>query len=385
MKQSGIIVIGCLTVLAFAPMLSARGKTHEVRWKKQVLDPKFRSEGVAVADVNRDGKPDILVGDLWYEAPNWTPHEIKTPGDYHGDTGYSDCFLCFAADVDGDQWVDEIVAGFPGQKITWFKNPGKAGGTWPEFPVTDAASNESPLFTDVDGDGKPEVVCPYQGRQMAYYKPGAKPQEGWERHLVGDPIGKGSGHGLGVGDVNGDGRLDILCKEGFWEGPKDANHEPWKWVAAPLGPDCAHMYAYDFNGDGLPDVISSSTHNIGVWWYEQKKGANGPEFVQHEIDKTFSQSHSLMMADLNRDGRPDFVTGKRRWAHGPQGDVNPSDPPVLYWYEFRRSSGGVEWTRHEIDQNSGVGTQFTIADINKDKRPDVITSNKMGVYLFTQE
>ena len=145
------------------------------------------------------------------------------------------------------------------------------------------------------------------------------------------------------------------------------------------------MYTQDFDKDGDMDVISSSAHAIGVWWYEQLKGTSGPEFKKHVIDDTFSQSHSLMQADINKDGRPDFITGKRFWAHGPNGDVNPGDPAVLYWYEFRNEHGVVKWSRHEIDTDSGVGTQFTVANINKDGKPDLAISNKKGVFVFIQE
>ena len=95
--------------------------------------------------------------------------------------------------------------------------------------------------------------------------------------------------------------------------------------------------------------------------------------------------HSVAAADLNGDGQPDLVTGKRWWAHGPNGDVNPGDPAVLCWYEFRRNKGAVEWIRHQIDADSGVGTQFTIADVNRDRRPDLVISNKKGVFVFSQE
>ncbi len=145
------------------------------------------------------------------------------------------------------------------------------------------------------------------------------------------------------------------------------------------------MEVYDVNGDGLNDVITSSAHKTGIWWFEQKKGANGQqEFVQHEIDRSISQTHSLMLADINGDGKMDLVTGKRYWAHGPTGDENPSAPPVVVWFELQRTKGEVSWVKHEIDNDSGVGTQFTIADMNGDKRPDVITSNKKGVYVFLQ-
>jgi hypothetical protein len=145
------------------------------------------------------------------------------------------------------------------------------------------------------------------------------------------------------------------------------------------------MYTHDFDGDGDMDVINSSAHRIGVWWHEQKQGAAGPEFVEHVIDDTFSQSHSLMMGDINGDKQPDFVTGKRFWAHGPNGDVNPGDPAVLYWYEFRKKDGKVEWTRHPIDTDSGVGTQFMLTDVNGDRRLDVAVSNKKGVFLFERQ
>ena len=375
---------------AYLTMTAAPGPAapREVRWKKYVLDTHFRAEGATVADVNQDGKKDVLAGNLWYEAPNWTPHEIRKPEEFNGATGYSNCFLTFARDVDGDRYPDQLVVGFPGAKASWFRNPGKSGGEWTEYPITESACNESPNYADLDGDGKPELISPFKELQMAYYTPGAKPQEGWEQHLVGEPNQPGVkrfSHGLGVGDVNGDRHPDILTTEGYYQAPADLKTGSWKFVPAKLGDACAQMYTLDFDGDGDMDVISSAAHQIGVWWYEQFPGTNGPEFRRHEIDNTFSQSHSLMTADINGDGSPDFVTGKRFWAHGPNGDVNPGDPAVLVWYEFQRKDGKVVWTRHEIDNDSGVGTQFTLANINGDKRPDVAIGNKKGVFVFLQE
>ena len=366
---------------------AARSASREIRWKKTVVDREFRSEGISVADVNRDGKPDLFTGNLWYEAPDWKPREIRPAGKFDPATGYSNCFLSFAHDVDGDKWPDQMVVGFPGAKAPWFRNPGKGGGAWTEHTITESACNESPIWADLDGDRKPELVSPFQEKQMAFYRPGDRPRDGFLQQLVAEPGTPGCArfaHGLGVGDVNGDRRPDILCTEGYYEAPASKG-SAWRFVPAKLGPPCAQMYTHDFDGDGDRDVISSSAHAIGVWWYEQTRGANGPEFKQHVIDITYSQSHSLMMADLNGDRQPDFVTGKRWWAHGPNGDVNPNDPAVLYWYEFRRREGAVEWIRHAIDSDSGVGTQFTVADINGDRRLDIAISNKKGVFVFEQE
>jgi hypothetical protein len=360
---------------------------REVRWKKTVLDKKFRAEGCAVADVNRDGKPDILVGDVWYEAPDWKPHAIRPEKTYEPATGYSDAFLVFAHDVDRNRWPDQIVIGFPGKEAKWYRNPGKNGGAWTEHVITTSACNESPIFADVDGDGRPELLTPFDEKQMAYYRPGSDPREPWVQTLVGLPDQPGCkrfSHGLGVGDLNGDKRADILVTAGCYQAPAKKG-EAWTFVPAKLGPDCAHMYTYDFDGDGDMDVFSSSAHAIGVWWWEQVKGESGPEFKQHVIDQSFSQSHAVMMTDVNGDRKPDFVTGKRWWAHGPNGDVNPNDPAVLYWYEFIRRNGRVEWVRHEIDSDSGVGTGFAVADVNGDKRPDIAVANKKGVFLFLQQ
>ncbi len=374
------------------PQAAEPGSPDSIRWRKTVLDTRFRSEGATIGDVNGDKYPDVLTGDLWFENPlstgkEWKRHEIRPPQEYNGATGYSNCFLNFAADVDRDGEVDQIVVGFPGAKSVWYRNPGKGVGSWTEHPVTESACNESPIFADIVGDRTPELITPFKESQMAYYSPGDRPRDGMAQQLVGAPGQPGVqrfSHGLGAGDVDGDGRADILCADGYYRQPR-GRETLWQFVPAAFGPACAQMHVYDFDGDGDRDLISSSAHQIGIWWYEQRKSPTGRvEFTQHVIDDSFSQSHSLVMADLNRDGRPDFITGKRFWAHGPNGDVNPADPAVLRWYEFRRESSGVRWLRHAIDEDSGVGTHFTVADVNRDRRLDIAVSNKKGVFVFEQ-
>jgi hypothetical protein len=381
-----LLPAAALLLAARAPHAAGR-EAREVRWKKTILDRQFRAEGAAAADVNRDGKVDVIAGSFWYEAPDWTPHEITEVKEHNAATGYSDCFLTWAYDVNRDGWPDQLVVGFPGAPAYWYENPGKSGGRWAQHAITDSACNETPHFADVNGDGKPDLLTPHNESQMAYYELCAKPKAGFAQHLIGQPKLPGTerfAHGLGVGDVNGDHCPDILTTRGYYEAPADPRMEPWQFVPANFGPACANMYTHDFDGDGDMDVISSSAHAIGVWWWEQTQGSNGPEFKQHVIDNSFSQSHSMMMVDLNGDRQPDFVTGKRWWAHGPNGDVNPNDPAVLVWYEFRRNGSEVTWIRHQIDDDSGVGTQFTVADVNRDRRPDLVIANKKGVFLFEQ-
>lgn len=235
------------------------------------------------------------------------------------------------------------------------------------------------------------MVFSFDDAQMAWYESGKDPNAEFIAHTISDKFPKDKAkdagvfrysHGLGVGDINGDGRPDVLIRGGYWEAPADPRATNWKFIPKNFGEDCAQMHVYDVDGDGLNDVLSSSAHRIGVWWHQQQKDGS---FVTHTIDQSFSQSHALELADINGDGVKDLVTGKRFWAHGPNGDINPNDPAMLVWFELQRKGKQVNWVKHEIDNDSGVGTQFAIADLNGDKRPDIITSNKKGVYVFIQQ
>ena len=114
-------------------------------------------------------------------------------------------------------------------------------------------------------------------------------------------------------------------------------------------------------------------------------------FAKHELMPTedkpgvggikFTQTHALELRDFNGDGLTDFVTGKRYWAHDGN-DTDAKSPAVIYWFELKRGEGGAEFVPHLLDDDSGVGTQVAVADVNGDGLSDIGIGNKKGVFVF---
>ena len=382
-----LMTVALLTVLF---SFTAFADESKISFKKTQLDGAFRAEGVAVGDFNKDGKMDIAAGTVWYAAPDWKMHTIHSNAKEYPPKGYSDCFNAWADDFNGDGWTDVLEISWPGKAAVWYENPQGKGGPWKQHIATPIASNESPQYQDIDGDGKRELIIGFAeknpdaaDRRMGIARPAEDPYKQWEIQPISEasaPNTRRYAHGLGVGDVNGDGRKDIVVPQGWWEQPADIAGTEWKFHGASLGQPCADMHVLDLDGDGDADVLSSSAHNYGIWWHEQ---LDGGKWRTHEIDKSYSQTHAMCLADVNGDGMLDFVTGKRYWAHGGR-DPGGNDPAVFHWYELTRKDGKPTWTRHQFDHDSGPGTQFQLADINGDKLVDVVTSNKKGVHVFQQ-
>jgi hypothetical protein len=389
-------------------------------FKRIQLSDQFWSEGAHAGDLNNDGIKDIISGPWWWQGPDFTKrHEyypaaatfqlklgpmttVTVPG-FEGALGqenkYSDNFFAWVHDFNNDSWNDILIVGFPGTSTSWFENPKGAETHWRRHEVFSPTDNESPTFADLTGDGKPELVC-ISGGRYGYAAPDwAAPAKPWTFHPLSpdNKYGKFT-HGMGLGDVNGDRRLDLLEKNGWWEQPASLAGDPvWRFHAQPMGAGGSQMYAYDVNGDGLADIITAlEAHAFGLAWYEQYRDGAAIRFRQHVIMNKephenkygvkFSELHAIDLVDIDGDGLKDIVTGKRFWSHGRTGDPDRNSPGVLYWFKLARTgNGSVDFIPHQIDNDSGVGTQVVATDINGDGLPDIVVGNKKGTFVHLHQ
>jgi hypothetical protein len=393
-----------------------------VFFKKQTLTDKYYCDGVNTGDFNRDGKPDIVAGPFWYEGPSFEKrHEFYPAVPLPPEKSPSNSMYSYVWDFNGDGWDDILVLGRVHlHEAYWYENParnqppgasprfiaepdasGRRGDRlthWRKHFVFERIRGESPPFVDVDGDGRAELVCHWEDRWgLLKFDPRA-PEKPWR--FV--PISEREAleqfyHGTGIGDVNRDGRLDLITNDGWWEQPPDWQSGAWKkhtFRFAKRGG--AQMFADDVDGDGDADIITSlEAHGWGLAWFEQVEQDGKKIFREHKImgDRSeeakygvaFTQPHALALADIDGDGLQDIVVGKRRWAHGPKGDIEPNAASVLYWFRLVRETGQPpRFEPQLIDSQSGVGVQITVADVDGNGKADILTASKLGTFVFLQ-
>jgi hypothetical protein len=343
-----------------------------------------------VADVNGDGKLDAIVGRSWYAAPDFVSRPLRTIADWNK---YVENNGEHALDVNGDGHVDVISGSFLGTEVYWYENPGpdalKLGLMWPQHLLVDtgAKQNEGNYMHDVDGDGVSEfMVDSWNAKNEQLIWKLAKDADGkptMTKHVVG-PV---NGHGFAFGDVNNDGRNDLLLGTGWYECPEGdplsktwTLHNDWE-----LKHYCCPALVVDVDDDGVNDMIWSHGHEYGLfWWQQQKPAADGKlQFKEYLIDDTWSQPHCLVWVDLDGDGAKELLTGKRILAHN-GGDPGSAEPPVLYYYKW--DSKKKSFVRYLIDKgHAGGGIQIRTGDLNSDGRLDILVAGKSGTYiLFNQ-
>ncbi len=374
----------------------------EPRWKQHTINGKSEFEAAGVLDADNDGRLDILSGDTWYQAPDWKPFPVRKVTR----TGsYLNCFSTLPVDLNGDGFMDYVSCSYFDRNVGWVENPGKPGAPWVYHEVDKPGPIEAAAFVDLSGDGVPDVL-PNSVNVVVWYEV-KKNAGGKGSSLVKHDFGtQAAGHGVGTGDVNGDGRVDLLTPKGWFEGPAESSSEQGTWAWHPewnLGATGIEILARDVDGDGMSDLVYGMGHDFGLYWAKQSKGSGGERvWTKGAIDKSVASVHTLLWADLDGDGKAnELLTGKRVYAH----EIEPgaTDGSLVAWYDF--DAAKQAWTRHVIFQGepaknapakaqdrralkdfppgtAGTGLQMTVVDLDKDGDLDIVCPGKSGLYYF---
>jgi len=360
--------------------LPAPGESPKVGegFRLHVINADSRFEAAGITDVNRDGKLDIFCGGFWYEAPAWTKHvvrDVPEEGNYYYD------FANLPMDIDGDGWTDIADAAWHNKKLFWLRNPGRAGGQFEAIDIDTPGNIETAMAVDISGDGQLDVL-PNIMSQAAWYEfsrdKAALHGVKWTKHQLPQ---QAATHGIGAGDVNGDGRCDIITPNGWLEQTQNTD-ESWRWHADfDLGHASIPILAHDVDADGDGDIIWGMGHNYGLYWLQQGTSGTSRSWQKHLIDDSWSQPHFLILADLDNDGSEELITGKRVHAHNGN-DPGGNDPPCVYYYKFDRKE--QQWQRHIIHEGGKVGLGISTAaqDIDADGDIDIVAPGKSGLFLL---
>lgn len=335
------------------------------------------AEGITTLDMNGDGWLDIVSGAYWYENPGanggqWKRHQwrsVSMTGEFVSDCGE------WTIDVNHDGAPDIVTAGWITNGLWWYENPRQANVLWKRHLIADSFDTEGGAVADINGDGKPDLVLAHYNHSGVLWVDFSGPTPR-VHHL--DPA-IADGHGVGVADIDGDGKADILTPTG-WFRQIDADADQWEWHPNwNLGDAGFPIIGYDVNGDGRMDLIVGQGHSYGLYWWEQMGPKSHPQWRKHIIDESFSQSHALLMTEI--DGQMQLITGKRYRGHSGN-DPGSYDPIPVYAYTLDRKT--TTFTRHTLSFNgtASAGTQFVVADFDKDGDLDIASAGKLGVHLF---
>ncbi len=378
-RRTLVIILSAVAVAAaYAQLNKERGNGPQGVPELNFFEHRIgfdHAEGITVFDMNGDGRPDLVSGAYWYENPGpaggeWKRQQYRTveiTGEFVSDCGE------WAVDVNHDGAVDLVTVGWQSDGLWWYENPKKTGVLWQRHLIAHTVKTEGGWMADLNGDGKPELALGHYGHSGVIWVDFSGPEP--KVHNAGGSAE--DGHGIGIADIDGDGKNDLLTPFGWFKNI-DANQDKWEWRGEwKLGESGFPIIGYDVNHDGKTDVIYGRGHSYGLYWLEQ--GANG-EWKKHTIDESFSQVHVLKLVDIDGDGQMELLAGKRYRGHSGN-DPGSYDPLVIYYYKID-NAGNFTRVPVSVNGTAGGGTQFITEDLDGDGDLDIAVAGKTGVHLL---
>jgi len=369
-------------VLVWHPsMLSA-----EITWKKHDFRIGEPVQGITVADVNEDGRPDLLAtgpGGYLLLAPDFEPQLIF-------DSDGQRFIHASTLDADGDGDLDFVLGSFhnpwgyhakrlaegkeseppsgPAMTVVWLENTGDMT-KWPVH-VLEGESNQchGTFVADLNGDGAEDVLANSVGGQVAWndslmwypgpFAPGDEP--GAKRQVASKGEAKGRSHYFDVADLDGDGTLEVLLTApsagelNLWRPGQDPT-QPWEKETIFKRPGITQVAHADVDGDGTLDLFIGSGHGETIGWLK------GPDWTEQVIDPDITHVHALTTGDFNSDGFPDVagISYEQKQA---------------FWYE---NDGKGNFTRHAIVPDAPQEAyDLRAVDMDGDDRLDLVVAGR---------
>lgn len=383
MNYIPFLIIFLLSFSSISYAQSQQQGIPPVQFKKvQIASESF--ESVGAFDVNNDGYLDIISGSFWYEGPDFSQKKQIRDVERYGE--YWDDFATIPLDVNNDENIDYVTGGWFEKNIRWHENPGD-DSEWQEHIIDHTGNVETIRSWDVDKDGYKEIVPNNPNDSLKFYKLNRNEDGKSKGEFTKVDVAEEQGHGLGFGDVNGDGRGDFIISNGWLEAPENVLEGEWV-LHEDFDFDDASVpiLVVDVNKDGKNDLIVGQGHSYGLHWYEQKVNAAGErKWIKHPIDLNNSQFHTMEWEDLDGDGEKELITGKRYHGHNGN-DPGGNDPIGLYYYKWN----GEAFVKNTISygplgEGKGTGIYFEVEDLDNNGRKDIVVAGKDGLYIFFNE